>query len=693
MFSCSPVRARVFPRAVLLFVSLIFTVDAVADSGDYRARTETLSGGLRVAEQVDAVTFPQFQGTPTASSNPDAPGVGAGQARAVRVLLPNKGEQTFALALPDHAGYINVNFYNHAVAVEYSGPSVSASASPFLGGDPGFWIAGGSKWARYYSASSELTRKSSHFLLTLYVIPRLDGNARTQGTANLVLTVDAATVSDMHIIRGRSLADNIALAVGDDDWSRWREKPIRAGMLPRDSLTGPSDLPEKFARRLPFVEQRTIALHDDPNEHHRDKRCMTDVAYHFTNVQAALLEIYFGRSDLCALDPHPNQDIGAALPLVEVAELADIPRVLEPTVFEAAALDPAQLQAEDAFDAAMDIQFCNANHVQAASDEVCTDEDHRAAASLGELSPVRIDELLAQLARMFDADQPGTAMLRTGNEALDRWLNADLIRAENALNAAQATAHVSDARAAPKEPIKTNKKKKKAKLVKASCVQPALDQAASDDDGFQLCVRNAKRSLRENEHVVALTPAVQTADDIGRFRLRGTPEFNGLAREVRNTGRGMPHGIAEHEFAGMTAAIARDPAPTGDNLGFVFINDPTQQGVDARFRFGVEHIWAAGGGGGDNAGHRNDWTRLEGLPVNSRDMLVQVIMTALTDPNAQYTQTRMRNGNIVRTFSYFLFRHNNTLYAIRNVRIVLGQNGMVVTAYPLRNANAQALSM
>ena len=74
-------------------------------------------------------------------------------------------------------------------------------------------------------------------------------------------------------------------------------------------------------------------------------------------------------------------------------------------------------------------------------------------------------------------------------------------------------------------------------------------------------------------------------------------------------------------------------------------------------------------------------------------MLVQVIMTALTDPNAQYTQTRMRNGNIVRTFSYFLFRHNNTLYAIRNVRIVLGQNGMVVTAYPLRNANAQALSM
>lgn len=692
MFSCSPVRARVFPRAVLLFVSLIFTVDAVADSGDYRARTETLSGGLRVAEQVDAVTFPQFQGTPTASSNPDAPGVGAGQARAVRVLLPNKGGQTFALALPDHAGYINVNFYNHDVAVEYSGPSVSASASPFLGADPGFWIAGESKWARYYSAPSELTRKSSHFLLTLYVIPRLDENARTPGTPNLVLTVDAATVSDMHIIRGRSLADNIALAIGDDDWSRWREKPIHAGMLPLDSLTGPRDLPEKFARRLPFVEQRTIALHDDPNEHHRDKRCMTDVAYHFTNVQAALLEIYFGRSDLCALDPHPNQDIGAALPLVEVAELADIPRVLEPTVFEAAALDPAQLRAEDAFDAAMDIQFCNSNHPQAASDEACTDEDHRAAASLGELSPERIDELLAQLARMFDADQPGTAMLRTGNEALDRWLNADLIRAENALNAAQATVHVSDARDAPKEPIKEKKKRKKVKLVKASCVQPALDQAASDD-GFQRCIRDAKRSLRETENVIALTPAVQSTDDINRFHLRGTPQFDRLAREFRNTGRGMPRGIAENEFPRMTAAIARDGAPTGDNLGFIFINDPALRGGAVRFPFGVEHIWAAGGGGGDNAGHRDDWTGLRGLPVNSREMLVQVVMAALTDPNAQYTQARMRNGNIVRTFGYFLFEHNNALYAVRNVRIVLGQNGMVVTAYPLRNANAQALSM
>jgi hypothetical protein len=688
MFSCSLVRTRAFPRALLLFVSLLFTLDAAADSGDYRARLGTLPGGLRVAEQVDAVTFPQFQGTRPASSSPDAPAVGAGHVRAIRVLLPHVYQQNYALALPDHSGYINVGFYNHHVMVEYGGPSVAASSSPFLGADRGFWRDGESKWTRYFPTPRGITGKISHFLLTLYVVPRLDASTRTPGTPNLVMTVEEATVHDMHVIRGKAFAENIALAVGEDDWSRWREKEVRAGMLPRD-LPGPLALPERFTSRLPFVEQRTIALHDDPNEHRRDKRCLTDVAYHLTNLHTALLEVYFSRPDLCAFDPHPNQDIAAPLPLVEVIDPIDIPPVIEPTVFEAVALEPSQLQAPHAFDAAMNVQFCNSNHPEGAGDGACTDDDYRAAAALGELTPDRINTLLRQLALMHAADEPGPARLRSGKDDLDRWLNADLARAENALNAAQAVVHVSDARAEPTEPVK---KKKKSRLLKASCVEPTPDTGASDD-GFQQCVRDAKRKLREPEAVIAVTPAVHTNGDGNRFHLRGTPQFDRLVREFRNTGRGMPGGVAGDQFGGMTAAIARDGAPAGDNLGFIFINDPALRGGAARFPFGVEHIWAPGGGGGDNAGHRDDWTGLRGLPVNSRQMLIQVIMTALTDPNAQYEQRRTNNGNTIRTFRYFVFVHNNTLYAIRNIRIVLGKNGMVVTAYPVANAGAQPLAM
>jgi hypothetical protein len=687
MFSCSLVRTRAFPRALLLSVSLLFTLDAAADSGDYRARVGTLPGGLRVAEQVDAVTFPQFQGTRPASSSPDAPAVGAGHVRAIRVLLPNNG-QNFALALPDRSAYVSFYFYNHDLRVEYGGTSATASVPPFPGLDPDkAWSAHESKWTQYIDMPKKITRKITHFLVTLYVVPYLGEQVRAQGAANLMATVEEATVHNMHVVRGPMLAGDIPVMVSEEAWSRWREKPIRAGMLP--DRRGRLALPDDFTSRLPFVEQRTIALHDDPNEHRRDKRCLTDVAYHLTNLHTALLEVYFSRPDLCAFDPHPNQDIAAPLPFVEVIDPIDRPSGIEPTVFEAVALEPSQLQAPHAFDAAMNVQFCNSNHPEGAGDGACTDEDYRAAAALGELTPDRINTLLRQLALMHAADEPGPARLRSGKDDLDRWLNADLARAENALNAAQAVVHVSDARAEPTEPVK---KKKKSRLLKASCVEPTPDTGASDD-GFQQCVRDAKRKLREPEAVIAVTPAVHTNGDGNRFHLRGTPQFDRLVREFRNTGRGMPGGVAGDQFGGMTAAIARDGAPAGDNLGFIFINDPALRGGAARFPFGVEHIWAPGGGGGDNAGHRDDWTGLRGLPVNSRQMLIQVIMTALTDPNAQYEQRRTNNGNTIRTFRYFVFVHNNTLYAIRNIRIVLGKNGMVVTAYPVANAGAQPLAM
>ncbi|WP_116136831.1 hypothetical protein [Trinickia diaoshuihuensis] len=686
MFSCSPARARAF----LLCASLAFSFDALAESGHYRVREESLSTGVRIAQQVDTVAFPGFLGSASKSPATDTPAAGTDRMRSIRLLIPAKGNTTSAVALANGSAYLTFNLFNHAVLVGYGRSSAAQSETPFRGtnkesirpnnDDP--------RWSQIVDIGRRISPKATHVLVTLYVVPRLDNGTQTENRANLTLTLNEATVQGMHVLKGRSLADGLMLSVSARDWTAWREQPVRAGMM-RESNASFS-LPDAFPHRLPFVEQRTVDLSGEPGGRRRDKRCMTNVAYEMSNLLfPALLEVYFGRSDLCTLDPHPNQDVAAPLPLVEVANHEDIPRLPDSTVFEAAAREPEELGAADAFDVAMDIEFCNSNHLESAGDTACTNADRRAAAALGDLTPAQIEELLAQIERMYDADRPGPGTLHTGNDELDRWLNADLVRAENALNTAQAVVHVSDAHAEPQEPVKKKRKKHKQKLVKASCVE---NDKAHDAPGDRVrkCVRAAKALLHERGEIVALSPHVASRD---RYSRRGTEQFNRFTREFRNTGRGMPRGIAEDQFATFTAAIGRDAAPTGDNLGFVFINDPALRGGVSRFPYGVEHIWSPGGGGNENAGHRQDWETLKGLPVDNRQLLIDVIMAALTDPNARFTQSRARNGNVVRTFQYFVFMNGNVPFAVRNIRIVLGQNGMVVTAYPLRGASADSLLM
>jgi hypothetical protein len=707
MFSCSAFRARAVPRALLLFASFILTVDAAADSGDYRTREETRSGDMRVTQSVDTVAFPHFQGTRPAVSGAVVPSVGADHVRSIRMLIPETSRNTFALALQDASAYMAFDFFNHAVTVEYGGKSVNEAAVPFVKTDRELKWNGSPmrRWMQVIRTGSTTSSGNTHFLVSLYILPRFDSKTPTQGTPNLVVTINRATVHGMNVVRGATVVDNVMLAVSDADWKHWREQAIQAGNLFVSSGEG-INLPAGFTGGVPFIEQRAIALNGDSNARRRDKRCMSDIAYEISHLMfPLLLEVYFGRADLCSLDPHPNQDIAAPLPLVEITNRDDVPAYVTSTVYEAVAREPDQLGGTDAFDAAMATQFCNTNNPQANDGTACTDEDLRAAGQIGTLSPAQITELLAHIERMFDPDQPGTATLRTGHAELDRWLNADLERAENALNAAQAVVHVSDVRKNPKEPIKNdNDENRKRPLVKSSCVMTDKHARASDDDGFQVCVRDAKRRLNIRRSVIAVPPLVEhaqerndakkdkTRENHGYFRPR-TPEFNRILTEFRNSGREMPRGLSQSQLAEFTAAAARDPAPTGDNVGLILFNNPAFRGTVQRFPYGIEHIWAPGGGGGDDAGHRDDWTGFKGFKVERRELMVDVVMTALTDPNAQYTQTRTRKGNIVRTFHYFVFTHNGTMYAIRNVRIVLGQNGMVITAYPLRNASAAPLSM
>lgn len=119
MFNRPFIGMRKSKLAVLL-VSMIVSIDAAADSGDYRVRDKTLSTGVHVVQRVDTTVFPQFQGERPSPSRNDTPSVDSGHLRAVRALLPKRSKDHFVPALPDGSSYLAVDFYNHHVVLTSS---------------------------------------------------------------------------------------------------------------------------------------------------------------------------------------------------------------------------------------------------------------------------------------------------------------------------------------------------------------------------------------------------------------------------------------------------------------------------------------------------------------------------------------------------------------------------------------------
>jgi len=312
--------------------------------------------------------------------------------------------------------------------------------------------------------------------------------------------------------------------------------------------------------------------------------------------------------------------------------------------------------------------------------------DRQAVQAIGELSTHTLRALLATIDIYNNAAQSAPLHLSTGNAQLDTWLNEDIDRTTNALNAAARINEASDAKQQPSEPI--NLRRRKAKIVKASCASNKMPAEGTppQSEAWE-CVQKAKQKMRMTEPRIAIQPAVQSGR---QFALRNTPQFDTLARQVLNSGVSMPPGIRPAEFPVLTYAIAHDGAPS-QNLGIIYLNDPANRVGNARFNYGLMHIWAPGRGGGNHAGHREDWSQLPGLAVNTPALLTRVLMAAILDDGAQFTQTRERNGNIVRTYQRFTYRDGRVWYEFSNIRIVLGQNGMIITAYPLAQGKAQRI--
>jgi hypothetical protein len=666
--------------------SLCLALPASAQRHEFRVSSETLENGVQFTQHVNATRFPAFEGSSLESTKNELPGVNALNAlRSVRILMPldDRRRANFVMTAP-HSGVLAGDVNGATATLQYAGPLLSGNPNPFLIIDtrvPVSANASQSAWTERVPLSRPVSTNATHVLITAYVLPRLGGAPPAAGSANFVIGIDEAVVWGDQVVASASLASNIILALDDSVWANWQQLPIRGGSYA--SLNAMDGLPHADAA---IVEQRVLPLLGDGNGRRRERRCVEEFLYAWGR---HILEVAFGDSGLCSFDPIPHNSPARQLPLIDITPLDEPPPAAAMVPYEALARD----ERENAFDVAVGMVFCNDNHENPAESQsdACTIADRDAISAINELSLNQLRALRDQAAGIGSSSQGGLPPLHTGNVALDRWLNADRERANNLIDAVAGVAHQSDAGADPTEP---GKKKRNRRLLKVSCIdmQSAEDGREADETPWQQCARRGKAKLNDSAAIAAVTPRVQMG---GGYHLRGTAEFERLVRSFLNSEKTPPIGLLGAEFGRHTRAIAVDAAETGDNLGLVFLNDPAERpgNTQRRFTYGIEHIWASGAGGGDNDGHRGDWNQLPGLPVNSRELLTDIIMQALTDGHADYMQQRQRNGNLVRTFRQFTFRQGDTTYRITNIRVVLGQNGMVITAFPQAGARANRLNM
>jgi len=718
-------------RALLLCTTALATtlVDA-ADGARFHVRDNVRINGGAVTQFSNSTTFPEREGVDRPAEQLSLPGTSNDALRAVRLVIPIDAKRMarFLMVADKTNDGIFGETSDYALTMIYRGPSASGNINPFtpVHGSKPLALANSdaSAWAQLIPFSRALSRGATHLLVTAYFLPRTHTPLTGPAPSNLIVTVDEASVQagknaaagdnstqyPGRIVARARLISDVKLKVDAEAWTHWIQQAIRAGSADTNRA-----LVAGRVGSAAFVEQRMLSLASDgghaSGSNARKKRCVEDWILAATTFGSWFIErLLLGADSACSLDGAsdanaPHRDLA----LVEIVPFIQARPNIDHAIYEATAYPDDEASA---FARAAGILFCGDDIANGGtgSNDACTVQDHAALTAIGALSPRAVRRLLDQIAGIGASARGETQPLRTGNTRLDQWLNADWTRASNALDAALSVVAVSDAALAPEQPMAAGGGS--AVLVKASCAhsdafgEPHPAAVSEDDDSnrnaWQACTKKSQKKVGTQGKRFAVPPLVQSH---GQYHMRPAEAFADLRRsdpfrrliaQFNASGRSRPGGMTESQFPLMTRAIAVDGARTGDNLGIVFLNDATdrRQPGRRRFSFGLEHIWAPGTGGGDNAGHRGDWAALDGLPVDSLDMLAHIVMSALTDVNADYVQQRPdAKGNRPRTYRSFRFTYSGALYVIHDVRVILGQNGMVITAYPLVGAKAVQLNM
>ena len=641
---------RLFATSVL-FTALVAMPSVIsAQSLRFMDSIQTTNDGGTIEQIANTMVFPAFEGELKPSDSLAVAAIlNAESVRSIKVLVPYDapGAPLFTLRAGDLT--ISATVFDLYMSV------ILGSGTPPL-------IAESTLSKPLWRPIPEDVK---YLLFTAYIVPWI--TPQSEWSDKLIITMNEAAVHDSRIVTGWEMANPIVLGLSNEGLDELIQSSISVTSSTLDN------------RGIAFFEQRSVPFSDSFSSHHRSKRCFEDFIQGVSSATLWWWDRLFGAPSMCSSMTQP----GLPAPQIDLVPARNQPTNVDLTVYEA-----DEIQGGDVpdFEVAMGVQFCNDRPPtrRTGNPEDCTLADRDAIRLIGNLSPRSVRELIQNINDYHADSEAGAAAplhLRTGNVQLDAWMAADPERAANALSSAASIAEVSDSRANPDKP--SNMRQRKKKVVKASCAENNVKREASEQ-GWE-CVRKAKRKLNRQGDAIAVQPQLQTG---GRYYLAGSNEFRVLVQTFLRPGPELPAGIRTNEFAELTAAIAHDGASTGDNLGIVYLNNPVNRGRQ-RFPFGLNHIWAPGGGGGEQ-GHREDW---RALSVNSISDLTRVIMAALTDVHAQYTQTRTADGKVVRTYRRFSFMNAGRQTVYQNVRIVLRQNGMVVTAFPLKNAKHDVVQL
>ncbi len=600
---------------------------------------------------------------------------------------------------PGLAGTINSN----KVTFHYTGTSrnnshytnghesYSEDSSTFPGYTQKYW-----RWS--FPLSEPFDPLDTNVLVSILITP---ASYLTDGKPGIHVMINKARFDEKGLLAvGDSLLESpLSLQADDYSMSLWQTLPLTVSSFhfnDANIVQEAANLNIEAGKLTPhpyysdydieFLDQRTYPVN------RRFKRCWEDFIQGVNTLSAWWIERLFGAPSICEIDtgehsPQITQQNNNSSVVITYTTNNESP---EPNPNETDTVVPISSNELDvasnqtSYQAAMDIAYC-ANEVdtgttQADQQNHCNDNEEQVISWLGDVSLDHQITMQTGLRQFLDDQARGAAVfpdnIATGNAQLDQWVREHAEQAESLIARSVQVLVNSDTRSSPN--IAPNElRQRKKKVTKTSCY--SRDTSVKQESGEWQCVKNTKKRHKNTDKVVALPPRVEegyvtndsnNSSDQQRHR--------NLVREFlnQNNHNNLPPGLNSNQFSDFTPYIGRDAAPTGQNLGILYLNNPRIPGSHQRFSYGLSHIWT-----NNDGGHRRDWENYE---IQNTTQLSHLIMTALTQrqPKKHEKQT---NGNYRREYSEVSVpRGDGSFDVYSNFIIILGSNGMVITAYPTK---------
>jgi len=568
-----------------------------------------------------------------------------------------------------------------------------------LGGPSGFWL----RWTN--TASYSLDADATAAMMTVYVIPSVTGPGGYIAANFNQATYDGSSAS---IVIGKQLNSSpFYFSVDDYSLNQWMQLPVIASSsksaFDDDYLSMAGNIPAGTTPTDKYFGDNGSAVfleHTVTKPSSRTARGISDdIIYCVSTLGAWCLERFFGAPTLPDSSTNPP-----ALHPVIVTQPQPPSNIDSLRAYDVLEIGSPRRLALDDVDVALNMQACGQeNPDDVTSPNACTSDDDIAMRAFTALSLNAAMAMRQALHDYADALQSGAASpptINTNNPAVNIWAIRNPELAESLLDS---TINVMRSSTAVDQPlIGGTVRNRGKKMIRASCVQSSATNEASGEEWE--CVKKARSKTSDAGNRTGVPPNLQRG---GQYYMRDnasqSTNFQTLVREVTNRSQ-IPAGFSSTNFASSVRAIARDGASPGFNRGIVYIMDANYQqsssNTGRRFGFGLAHILSPGptpqqlaSGIAQDAsiGHREEWANLGvGNNVTGQNLLARIIMAALTSTNDARRQTQRGaiNGGFSYTRDYdsIMISNGSTYDTYTNIRIVIGGNGNVITAFPLKGA-------